>query len=198
MSYSTINNCKWPLQNKINPLPKSVLRDTATRRRTKLRHYRMIQRVRIGAKICAAKRRKTAGILCVLQGFATHLWGKLAARTCVGNCPVMPKIYVLPYFPFAAGLTLLAGRAFGPIKQLNATQCRRAKYDGLSCLALRRFIWLFSIFTGSGQCVPTGSHSGWRRSFPPANPHRSASKVEATASENRFWIGLAGTPPTMV
>ena len=55
-----------------------------------LRHYRIIQRVRIGAKICAAKRRKTAGILCVLQGFATHLWGKLAVKTCVGNCAVMP------------------------------------------------------------------------------------------------------------
>ena len=57
-----------------------------------LRHYRIIQRVRIGAKICAAKRRKTAGILFVLQGFATHLWGKLAAKTCVGNCAVMPKV----------------------------------------------------------------------------------------------------------
>ena len=56
-----------------------------------LRHYRIIQRVRIGAKICAAKRRKTAGILCVLQGFATHLWGKSAAKTCVENCAVMPE-----------------------------------------------------------------------------------------------------------
>ena len=56
----------------------------------RLRHYRIIQRVWIGAKICAAKRRKTAGILCVLQGFATHLWGKLAAKTRVGNCAVMP------------------------------------------------------------------------------------------------------------
>ncbi len=55
-----------------------------------LRRYRIIQRVRIGAKICAAKRRKTAGIPCVLQGFATHLWGKLADKTCVGNCAVMP------------------------------------------------------------------------------------------------------------
>ncbi|MCQ5030950.1 hypothetical protein NE547_15695 [Flavonifractor sp. DFI.6.63] len=55
-----------------------------------LRYYRIIQRVRIGAKIYAAKRRKTAGMLFVLQGFATHLWGKLAAKTCVGNCAVMP------------------------------------------------------------------------------------------------------------
>ena len=55
-----------------------------------LRRYRMSQRVRIGAKICAAKRRKTAGILFVLQGFATHLWGKSAAKMCVGNCAVMP------------------------------------------------------------------------------------------------------------
>ena len=55
-----------------------------------LRRYRIIQRVRIGAKICAAKRRKTAGILFVLQGFATHLWGKSAAKMCVGNCAVMP------------------------------------------------------------------------------------------------------------
>ena len=55
-----------------------------------LRRYRIIQRVRIGAKICAAKRRKTAGIPCVLQDFATHLWGKLADKTCVGNCAVMP------------------------------------------------------------------------------------------------------------
>ena len=72
-----------------------VLRMRAGRNRralcfTDLRHYRIIQRVRIGAKICAAKRRKTAGILCVLQGFATHLWGKLAVKTCVGNCAVMP------------------------------------------------------------------------------------------------------------
>ena len=27
----------------------------------------------------------------VLQSFATHLWGKLAAKTCVGNCAVLPK-----------------------------------------------------------------------------------------------------------
>ena len=50
-----------------------------------LRHYRIIQRVRIGAKICAAKRRKTAGILCVLQGFATHFGGQIGRQDVLGE-----------------------------------------------------------------------------------------------------------------
>lgn len=55
-------------------------------------HYRIIRRVRIGAKICASKRRKTAGILYVLQGFATHLCSKSVAEACVGNCAATPCI----------------------------------------------------------------------------------------------------------